>query len=141
MLSLLRSAVGLVRAHADLYERSRARAWEQASALAAGHGRRFRLVEVPSAGHCLYSSLQASLHGTWHAQGDVELRRAVNLHGRGMNPNIWIEEVRCGPQYAMHIGRHTPHSTCILHRSVWVNTLMLGADEHDSGRIGGGYHT
>lgn len=76
-----------------MYEESRVRAWAQAQSVAEGRGIRILHVAVPSAGHCAYSSLQASLHGTWDAQGDVELRRAINTHGRGMDPSTRIDEV------------------------------------------------
>lgn len=90
--------------YAEVYEESRARAWEEAEALAEARGIDFNLMRVPGAGHCLYSSLQASLHGAWDAEGDLVLRRDINRHGRGMDPNTRIEEVggRGGSQVATH---------------------------------------
>lgn len=61
--------------------------------LAKRHGIKVSLIRVPSDGGCLYFSFQASMHRTWNAEGGAKLREEINLSGREMDRNIWIEEV------------------------------------------------
>jgi hypothetical protein len=110
-----------------MFEKSRDQAMMQAQLMAQGRDIRIRLVPVPGAGHCLYSSLQASLHGRWHAQGDIELRRAINEHGRGMDSSAWSDEVG-GKRWPSNCDAFGPFSLLPYYVHV-IHSLIGGCDD------------